>query len=167
MSAQIRDLNALVAEVLPRMRTSMGAGVTLRSQLWYADLPVQVDAAGLSDALLKLAVGVRDAMRDPPGAQRLALRTRYERILPGGDARLGAGEYAVLELEDSGPGMSAEVREKAFEPFFTTKDTGQGTGLGLSMVLGFAEQLGGTARIDSRPGAGTTVRLYLPLGARR
>ena len=167
LKVQLQELNALVAEMLPLLRTSMGAGVTVRTQLWSADLPVRVDAAGLSNALLNLAINARDAMRDQPGAQRLALRTRYERILPGGDARLGAGEYAVLELEDSGPGMSAEVREKAFEPFFTTKDTGQGTGLGLSMVLGFAEQLGGTARIDSRPGAGTTVRLYLPLAARR
>jgi len=122
-----------------------------------------VDAAGLSSALLNLVINARDAMEDMRGERTLVLRTRRAQ---GKEAQLETGEYAVLELADNGPGMSQEVKDRAFEPFFTTKALGRGTGLGLSMVRGFCEQLGGTARIDSELGRGTTVRLYLPVQAR-
>ena len=72
------------------------------------------------------------------------------------------GDYVVLSMTDSGVGMSPEVLDRAVEPFFTTKGPGAGSGLGLSMIFGFARQSGGHLRIDSEPGHGTTVRLYLP-----
>jgi CheY-like chemotaxis protein len=72
------------------------------------------------------------------------------------------GDYVAISVVDSGTGMSEEVRSRAFEPFFTTKEVGKGSGLGLAQVLGFAQQSGGGVRIESRPGAGTTVRVYLP-----
>jgi signal transduction histidine kinase len=82
--------------------------------------------------------------------------------LPSGtDLDVNAGTYVVVEVEDSGAGMGPEVLERVFEPFFTTKNEG-GTGLGLSMVHGFAMQCGGAVTIASRPGHGTTLRIYLP-----
>jgi len=162
------ELGELVEEMLPLVRSSVGAAVTVRSQLWDGELAVRADAAGFSSALLNVAINARDAMQGQPGEQHLVLRTRQVSIAPGEDPTLNPGEFALVEIEDNGPGMSEEVRRHAFEPFFTTKERGsvRGTGLGLAMVLGFAEQLGGAARIDSRPGAGTTVQIYLPLARR-
>jgi CheY-like chemotaxis protein len=85
--------------------------------------------------------------------------------LPAGDPRLPrvlAGDFVMIAVSDNGTGMSQEVKAKAFEPFFTTKDVGKGTGLGLSMVYGVARQFGGAAAIESEPGKGTTVALFLP-----
>ena len=83
--------------------------------------------------------------------------------IPTTDEDLKPGAYALLELEDTGSGMPPEVVARVFEPFFTTKTSGRGTGLGLSMVYGFAKQSGGTVTIESKPGRGTTFRLFLPL----
>ena len=80
---------------------------------------------------------------------------------------LTPGEYVVVRVSDTGVGMSPEVQRRAFEPFYTTKDVGKGTGLGLAQIYGFARQSGGTVTIDSVPGKGTTVRLYLPRAASR
>jgi len=115
--------------------------------------------------VLNLVINARDAMQGQAGEHRIALRTRREQIAADADPDLAPGDYAVLEVSDNGPGMSELVRAQVFEPFFTTKERGKGTGLGLPMVRGLAEQLGGTARIDSTQGKGTTVRLYLPLDA--
>ena len=125
---------------------------------------VRVDASGLENALLNLAVNARDAM--PKGGtltitiQRRALDASYPPVHTG---ELKAGEYACLSISDTGTGMSKETLARVFEPFFTTKPRGKGTGLGLAMVYGFAKQSGGTVRIYSEPGLGTTVSLYLPL----
>ena len=163
LKVQVLDLNALISEMLALLSSSAGATVTVRLELCEEVLNTKVDAAGLSSALLNLVINARDAMEDMRGERTLVLRTRRAQ---GKEAQLETGEYAVLELADNGPGMSQEVKDRAFEPFFTTKALGRGTGLGLSMVRGFCEQLGGTARIDSELGRGTTVRLYLPVQAR-
>ena len=157
------DVNALLAEFVPLARSSAGLAVTVRSDLAAGELRARIDAAGLSNVVLNLVINARDAMQDAPGEHRITLRTRRVHIAPGADEALTPGGYALLEVADSGAGMSEQIRAQAFEPFFTTKERGQGTGLGLATVYGYATQLGGTARIQSEPGRGTTVQLYLPM----
>jgi PAS domain S-box-containing protein len=125
--------------------------------------PAFVDPSRLESALLNLVVNARDAM---PGGGTITISTRlinleenYPAVRTG---ELATGAYASVCVSDTGHGMSRETAERAFEPFFTTKPRGKGTGLGLAMVYGFARQSGGTARIYSEPGYGTTVSLYLP-----
>jgi CheY-like chemotaxis protein len=121
----------------------------------------------LENALLNLCINARDAM---PHGGRIAIATA-NKTLSGPAARtaeLPPGDYVALSVTDTGTGMTPEVMRRAFDPFFTTKPLGAGTGLGLSMIYGFARQSGGQVRIISAPGQGTTVKLTLPLhvGAR-
>jgi len=126
--------------------------------------PVFVDAAGMESALLNLVVNARDAM--PKGGsinittQLHNLEESYSGVKAG---ELKTGSYACVSVSDTGAGMSRETIERAFEPFFTTKPRGKGTGLGLAMVYGFVKQSGGTIRIYSELGYGTTISFYLPL----
>ena len=161
----VDDLNALVGEMLPLIRSSAGVAVTVRLQLAGEDLPVLMDAGGLSNALLNLVINARDAMKDQPGERLMVVRTRRSTGLEDPQGRLGSAAYAVVEVEDNGPGMGEAVSSRAFDLFFTTKSAGHGTGLGLAMVRGFAEQLRGTAYLESAPGQGTRVTLMLPLAS--
>mgnify|MGYP003743060473 CR=1 FL=1 len=113
--------------------------------------------------MLSLAVNARDAM---PDGGRIDLQTSLVEVQQENCAALPdlqAGRYLLIALSDTGTGMSSETLERVFDPFFTTKSVGQGSGLGLSMVHGFARQSGGQVTIHSEPDAGTTVRLYLPV----
>ncbi|MFZ9484193.1 MAG: ATP-binding protein [Alphaproteobacteria bacterium] len=157
------DLNQLVEQMIPLVRSSVGSSIAMNVMLADAALATTLDAAILSNVVLNLAINARDAMKEKQGARILSLRTRSENIAPGADPDLEPGWYAVLEVGDTGTGMTPAVRAQAFEPFFTTKERGKGTGLGLSMALGYATQLGGTIRIDSAIGVGTTMRVYLPM----
>jgi len=123
-----------------------------------------VDPAALEAAILNIALNARDAM---PDGGSLTIRTSAMKITkePATDEDLKPGSYSVLALEDTGCGMTPDVLARAFEPFFTTKGTTRGTGLGLSMVYGFAKQTGGTVTIASQPGRGTTVTMMLPLAS--
>ena len=126
--------------------------------LWICE----ADAAQVESAMLNLAINARDAM---PGGGRLTIETGNVHFanrddLP--DKELTPGDYVVLTVSDTGIGMSADIIGRVFEPFFSTKKLGEGTGLGLSMVYGFAKQSSGHVSIDSEPGQGTTVKLYLP-----
>ncbi len=136
-------------------------GETIRVQITAAQggWSCCADAAQLESALLNLAVNARDAM---PDGGVLDVRVLNETLRPDVIENLVAGDYVVFEVEDSGVGMDSALLERAFEPFFTTKDLGAGSGLGLSMVYGFAKQSGGLATIVSTVGHGTRVRLYLP-----
>jgi PAS domain S-box-containing protein len=122
--------------------------------------PCEVDPAQFQSAVLNLVVNARDAMA---AGGRLAIETRNVARggLPAG-IDLADGAYVAVAVRDTGEGMTAEVMARAFEPFFTTKDIGKGSGLGLSMVYGFVSQSGGGINLDSAPGAGTCVTLYLP-----
>jgi two-component system, NtrC family, sensor kinase len=156
------DANGLVEGFTPLIQRALGESVTL-SLVLDPDLPpCRADAAQLESALLNLAINARDAM---PRGGTVTLTTRpawldADRLEGNGDARPGA--YVAIALRDEGEGMPREVRERAFEPFFTTKPVGKGTGLGLSQIFGFMRQLGGHVEIDSTPGQGTVVTLYLP-----
>jgi PAS domain S-box-containing protein len=155
------DANQLVVSLEDLLRRTIGEGIDLSivasDDLWNT----LCDPNQLESALLNLAINARDAM---PGGGRLAISTanvRFDGI--GADApALSPGEYICIGVTDTGMGMTAEVAARAFDPFFTTKPIGQGTGLGLSMIYGFARQSNGHATIDSKPGHGTSVRLYLP-----
>src|ERR1700687_1367282 len=119
------------------------------------------DPNQLESALLNLAINARDAM---PDGGKLAISTANARIdsLTADTPALSPGDYVCIAVTDTGVGMSAEVAARAFDPFFTTKPIGQGTGLGLSMIYGFARQSDGHVTIDSKIGQGTSVKLYLP-----
>ena len=129
---------------------------TLADDLW----PIRADPSQVGDALLNLAINARDAM---PHGGTLTIATANIHLEQGElDGEVTAGDYVVLSVADTGTGMPPEVLERVVEPFFTTKGPGAGSGLGLSMIFGFARQSGGHLRIASKLGHGTTVRLYLP-----
>jgi PAS domain S-box-containing protein len=117
--------------------------------------PVQVDVGQLELALLNIGLNARDAMHD---GGTLTIRARIH----GGEIRGTGSSYVVIDVIDTGIGMSEDIRARAFEPFFTTKDVGRGSGLGLSQAFGFAKQSGGALTLDSAPGRGTKVSLHLP-----
>jgi PAS domain S-box-containing protein len=158
LQPQPTDLNRLLARLEDALRRAVGERVALtcvhHPELWLA----LVDPAPLEAALLNLALNARDAM---PDGGTLTIETANRRVEEAGDD-LSAGHYIALAVADTGIGMSADIRRRAIEPFFTTKPVGQGAGLGLSMVYGFAKQSRGTVVIDSAIGRGTTVTLYLP-----
>jgi PAS domain S-box-containing protein len=156
------DVNALVLSLDDLIKRTVSEQITVDLRL-SADAPAVADANQLESAILNLAINARDAM---PNGGRLTIETssieidaRYVENRP--EAR--PGKYVVIAVSDTGVGMAPDILEKVFDPFFTTKPIGQGTGLGLSMVYGFARQSGGHVRIHSQPGQGATVKIFLPL----
>jgi CheY-like chemotaxis protein len=161
LAPKVTDVNALVAGMEELIRRTVGPEVVVESVTASGVWPVEIDPNQLENALLNLAINARDAM---PDGGRLTIETANHQM----DARaarkqeLSPGQYVSLSVSDTGSGMSPGVISRAFEPFFTTKPLGVGTGLGLSMVYGFARQSGGQVRITSEVGKGTVVCLYLP-----
>ncbi len=156
------DINELVSGMAELIRRSIGETIELQLVAAPSIWPTKCDPNQLESAILNLVINARDAM--PDGGQ-LTIETRNAVIeaTPAARNRLSAsGEYVTIAVSDSGHGMPPGVAERAFDPFFTTKPIGQGTGLGLSMVYGFAQQSGGVAKIDSIEGQGASVRIYLP-----
>lgn len=159
---QPTDANEITSQMLRLGRRALGESIEVKFEpvedAWWVD----IDPAQLESALLNLAINARDAMSD---GGTLTIRTQNLTIgepPEGVPNRLPAGDYVEFEVTDTGTGMSEEIQQKVFEPFFTTKDVGQGSGLGLSMVYGFAKQSGGQVNIASTVGEGTTIYLYLP-----
>src|SRR5262245_8290340 len=162
LNPQPVDVNALVEGIVRLLGRTLGASIDITT-VTGADAGVAfVDPNALEAAVLNIALNARDAM---PGGGILTIRTSQIVVTkaPKTEDDLKPGTYAVLALEDSGTGMSPDVAARVFEPFFTTKTGGHGTGLGLSMVYGFARQSGGNVTIESRIGKGTTVTLCLPI----
>jgi PAS domain S-box-containing protein len=158
------SLNHSIHHLVELAARAVGPEIRISTQLDDSLPPVFVDLSGLESALLTLAVNSRDAM--PNGGVltiATALKELDDKFPPVKADELKAGFYACVSLSDTGYGMSQETLGRVFEPFFTTKPRGKGTGLGLAMVYGFAKQSGGTVRIYSEIGYGTTVTLYLPL----
>ena len=155
------DVGRLVVDMEEMIRRTVGPQIALDVAPASGVRAAMVDANQLENALLNLCINARDAM---PGGGRLVIRTA-NCMVDASDAStldLAPGSYLVLTVQDSGTGMSDDVVKRAFDPFFTTKPLGAGTGLGLSMVYGFARQSGGQIRIESQLGCGTTMSLYLP-----
>ena len=160
------DLNAMVDGLHGLLVRTLGANISIEIKLSPDVGGVIADPAQLESALLNLAVNARDAM---PGGGRLTVATRIVELddeYARSRTDVVPGVYESVSVTDSGTGMPADVAARAFEPFFTTKDVGKGSGLGLSMVYGFAKQSGGHAAIYSEPGHGTTVTIYLPRAQR-
>ncbi len=155
------DANQLLASMEDMLRRTMGERIYIEihsaRDLWLT----RCDPNQLESAVLNLAINARDAM---PDGGTLRIDTVNMAVDSGRAAahEMTAGEYVCLTVRDTGLGMSPEVKARAFDPFFTTKPMGQGTGLGLSMIYGFTRQSEGHARIDSEPGQGTAVSIYLP-----
>jgi PAS domain S-box-containing protein len=154
LEVQPTHVAPLIENMRPLLRNVLGPGITKQFDLDDAVMPVMADPTQLEVAILNLAINARDAMPDGGVLSFTAAPTVVH-----GDAELEDGDYVALTISDTGSGMPPEVLERAFEPFFTTKEVGKGTGLGLSMVYGMARQSGGTARIESAPGKGTSVKL--------
>ncbi len=169
------DANRLVAGLEELIRRTAGASISVACEpapgLWLT----LCDPSQLENAILNLCINARDAM---PGGGRLRIGTANARLDAAGrpDAPMSdtpapatassgdgvPGDYVMVAVADTGTGMTPEVAARAFDPFFTTKPSGQGTGLGLSMIYGFTRQSSGHVLLDSTPDHGTTVRLYLP-----
>jgi signal transduction histidine kinase/CheY-like chemotaxis protein len=163
MQPKVVDLNVALQKVEPMLRRVIGEDIAL-TIAEKANRPLtRVDPGQIEQVIMNLVVNARDAM---PKGGRLTVET--------GEALLDAsmlppdgrpGDYVMLAVSDSGIGMSPAVRARIFEPYFTTKELGKGTGLGLSTAYGIVQQSDGFIRVDSEPGLGTTVRIYLPRSA--
>ncbi|HEU5066966.1 MAG TPA: PAS domain S-box protein, partial [Sphingomicrobium sp.] len=155
------NANQLIADMEELVRRTIGPSVELETALAIGLWPTFCDPNQLENAVLNLAINAKDAM---PDGGRLTIETANMWIDDRGSKfrDMTPGQYVQISVSDTGVGMSSDVIARAFDPFFTTKPTGQGTGLGLSMVYGFARQSDGQVRIYSEIGKGTTVRLYLP-----
>ncbi len=155
------DVNGLIGGMEELIRRSVGPAIDVKVRLAPDLWAALVDPAQVENSLLNLCLNARDAM---PDGGSIAIET-HNCLLKSGpelDPGLAEGEYLAICVKDTGVGMHEDVLARAFEPFFTTKTTGEGSGLGLSMIYGFAQQSGGQIRVDSTVGQGTTVRLYLP-----
>ena len=156
------DLNMLIIDMSDLLRRTMGERIEIRIKgaegLWAC----QADQSQLENALLNLTINARDAM---PDGGLLTIETANLTLgdeFSAAQADVEPGDYVMLGVSDSGTGIPPETLKHVFEPFFTTKEVGKGSGLGLSMVYGFAKQSGGNVTIYSEPGDGTTVKIYLP-----
>ncbi len=155
------DANRLIADMADLVRRTVGPGISVEvvgaGGLW----PTLVDPNQLENALLNLCINARDAM---PDGGRITIETGNKWLdkRAANERALSPGQFVTLCVTDTGSGMPPDVVARAFDPFFTTKPLGEGTGLGLSMIYGFARQSGGQVRIYSEPGEGTMVCIYLP-----
>jgi len=159
------DVATLVTGMSDLLARTLGETIEIETiaapDLW----PASADPGQVETALLNLAINARDAMIE--GGKKLTIEcanVRLDAAYVELNPEAAEGDYVMLAVSDTGTGMSAQTKLHAFEPFFTTKDVGEGSGLGLSMVYGFAKQSGGHVVIYSELGHGTTVKLYLPRG---
>jgi len=154
-------VNLLVQDLQDLLQRTVGPHIAMKTvvadDLWLS----LVDPSQLENAILNLCINARDAM---PDGGRITIETTNRTLdkAAATDRDMKPGDYLSISVSDTGVGMSPDVVAKAFEPFFTTKPTGEGTGLGLSMIYGFAQQSGGQVRIHSQVGLGTTVSVLLP-----
>jgi len=164
LDARSFDMREAASSTVELLRRTVGEDIEFNLRLPGGLWPVFADPDLFAAALTNLVVNARDAM--PDGGQ-IAIEARNQTVGPErkeATADLAPGDFVVLEVSDAGTGIPAELLNRIFEPFFTTKEVGKGSGLGLSMVYGFAKQSGGDITVESGQGAGTTFRFYLPRG---
>ena len=161
LSPKPTDVTRLIADMEDLLRRTMGPEIEVETKVPPGIWTTLVDQNQLENALLNLCINARDAM---PGGGHLCVELMNCTMSKAAASayELAPGEYVCLQVTDDGTGMGPDVIAHAFEPFFTTKPIGVGTGLGLSMIYGFARQSGGQAHIRSEVGQGTTISLYLP-----
>ncbi|MGC3937594.1 ATP-binding protein [Roseobacter sp. EG26] len=155
----VQELIANMSELLQRM---LGETIAVTTRAQHSSWSAFADPGQVEAALLNLGINARDAMPQGGTLTIECANVTLDEDSSLNGAEIAAGHYVVLSVTDQGEGMTEDVRNRAFEPFFTTKEVGQGSGLGLSMVYGFAQQSGGQATIRTGVGQGTTVRIYLP-----
>lgn len=153
------DAGALIRGMRDLLDRTLGDAIRVEAQDRGLGWRIWVDRHQLENAVLNLAVNARDAMN---GRGTLVITTGESRLAANEVGHCAAGDYVSVAVRDTGCGMTPEVLERVFEPFFTTKPVGKGTGLGLSQIFGFVRQSGGGIAIETAPGEGTTVTLYLP-----
>jgi CheY-like chemotaxis protein len=156
------NLDDVIASVLPLVKRTLGEQIRIQTELASHLWPAVADPVQLESAILNLTVNARDAMPRGGTLTIEATNVRLDAGVATASGDLPPGEYVVIAVSDTGNGMTPDVLAHAFEPFFTTKPPAAGSGLGLSMVFGTMQQLGGAVHIDSEVGIGTTIRLYLP-----
>jgi CheY-like chemotaxis protein len=157
------DLNDTVSSMRDLLQATMGGSVRIETGLQPDLWPAMIDPTQIELVILNLAINARDAME--VGGTLTVDTGNVTLGQPVAPEEPAAGDYVMVAVTDTGSGMSAEVLAKVFEPFFTTKEVGKGSGLGLSQVFGLAKQSGGGVRIDSTPGEGSSVRVFLPRAA--
>lgn len=165
LQPKLLDLNEVVTELVKMLQRVIGEDVELVLKPGASVSKIEADPGQIEQVLVNLAVNARDAM---PTGGRLTIETRSETLQAGiarDGAEICAGAYVLLNVSDTGCGMSADVLAHIFEPFFTTKEQGKGTGLGLPTVYGIVQQSGGHIEVDTVVGKGTTFRVYLPAAA--
>ncbi|MCE4370968.1 response regulator [Xanthomonas hortorum pv. hederae] len=159
LDAQAFDINARVRSLEDMLHRSIGENIVLELDLAQTPLVAVADANQLENVVLNLVINARDALKG-----KGTIRIQSAAYTARNDPELDDGDYVAVNVIDNGSGIEPAILNQVFEPFFTTKPIGEGTGLGLSMTYGFARQSGGTARITSTVGRGTTVALLLPRG---
>ena len=159
LQPETRNVNRIVSGFESVLRRAANSSIEFVLRLDPRAHNAVIDAARLESAVLNLVVNARDAM---PGGGRIEIVTANVTLAPDQVPGLGAGDWVRLSVSDTGTGMAPDTIARAFEPFFTTKEVGKGTGLGLSQVYGFIKQSGGEVTIDSVPGSGTTIAIWLP-----
>jgi PAS domain S-box-containing protein len=164
LKPELAVVDDLLAESEPLLRRAVGEAVTLAVTPNAADAVSSIDPSQFEAAVMNLVVNARDAT--PPGGV-IRVETQLCTLTAGQAEDAPAGDYLCVSVHDTGEGMDADTAARVFEPFFTTKEPGRGTGLGLSQVYGFARQSGGAVVVESAPGKGSTVRIYLPLSESR
>ena len=160
LEPQVVDMNAVLTGIERMLQRLIGEDITLSVELEDAPVPVFLDRGQIEQVILNLAVNARDAM---PKGGRLRLGTRRLELEAQAHQSARPGQYVVLEVADTGTGMTEEVKAHIFEPFFTTKPEHKGTGLGLATVYGIVSQSGGFIEVDTAPGQGARFSIFFPV----
>ncbi|MBF0474748.1 MAG: response regulator [Deltaproteobacteria bacterium] len=155
-------IGTVIKEAIKLLRASLPATIEIQQNISHQVGPVLGDPTQIHQVLMNLCANASQAMADKGGVLGISLEEVAVTPEQAGSMGLGAGEYVRLRVSDTGPGIAAEIIDRIFEPYFTTKGIGEGTGLGLSTVLGIVELHGGVVKLHSEPGTGSTFSIYLP-----